>query len=111
MANLAGGYLCPKLLTFEPKVVKKVHPRAEKVNPEKWRVTQNPAKLSLDHWIYPWTKDTLPGDVETHPGALESYPRALEPLPGSPRSNGISSWITVAHPGAIEGQLGAIVGQ
>ncbi len=28
-AHLAGGYLCPKLLTFEPMVVKKVHPGAE----------------------------------------------------------------------------------
>ncbi len=27
---LAGGFLCPMLLTFEPKVVKKVHPGAER---------------------------------------------------------------------------------
>jgi len=25
---LAGGYLCPKLFTFQPKVVKEVHPGA-----------------------------------------------------------------------------------
>jgi hypothetical protein len=29
-AQLAGGYLCPKLLTFEPKVVKKIRPGAER---------------------------------------------------------------------------------
>jgi hypothetical protein len=29
-AHLAGGYLCPKLLTFEPKVVTKIHPGAER---------------------------------------------------------------------------------
>jgi hypothetical protein len=29
-AYLAGGYPCPKLLTFEPKVVKKVHPGAKR---------------------------------------------------------------------------------
>jgi hypothetical protein len=29
-AYLAGGYLCPKLLTLEPKVVKKAHPEAER---------------------------------------------------------------------------------
>jgi hypothetical protein len=27
---LAGGFLCPMLLTFEPKVVKKVHPGAKR---------------------------------------------------------------------------------
>jgi hypothetical protein len=27
---LAGGYLCPKLFTFQPKVVKEVHPGAER---------------------------------------------------------------------------------
>jgi hypothetical protein len=29
-AHLAGGYLCPKLFTFQPKVVKEVHPGAER---------------------------------------------------------------------------------
>jgi hypothetical protein len=29
-AYLAGDNLCPKLLTFEPKVDKKVHPGAER---------------------------------------------------------------------------------
>ncbi len=29
-AHLAGGYLCHKLLTFEPKVFEKVHPGAER---------------------------------------------------------------------------------
>jgi hypothetical protein len=27
---LAGGFLCPKLIPFEPKVVKKAHPGAER---------------------------------------------------------------------------------
>ncbi len=75
---LAGGYLCPKLLTFQPKVVKKVYPGAER---SIQRSGGSSSKAPWSSGIYPWTKETLPETVETHPGALQAHPGALEDHP------------------------------
>jgi len=44
-AHLAGGYLCPKLLTFEPKVVKRF---ILELKGQSREVEGHPAKLSLE---------------------------------------------------------------
>jgi hypothetical protein len=85
-AYFAGGYLCPKLVTFEPKVVTKIHPGAErlimrsggsssKALPGAVESILGQKRLSL--------KLLKPGALQSHPGALEDIPRALETLPGS----------------------------
>jgi hypothetical protein len=54
-----------QLLSFEPKVVKKVHPGAER------SILRSGGSSSEA------------GSLQAHPGALEDHPRALETLPGS----------------------------
>jgi len=73
-AYLAGGCLFPKLLTFEPKVVKKVHPGAERSILR----SEGSSSSLWSNGIYPRTKNALLEKVETHPGALKAHPGALE---------------------------------
>ncbi len=85
-----GGYPCPKLLTFEPKVVEKVHLGAERSILRSERSPRVRRSFPWSSGVYPWTKEALPEVAETHPGALQAHlgaleadPRALENLPGS----------------------------
>jgi len=70
----AGGYFYPKLLTFEPKVVTKIHPGAQR------SILRSGGSSSK---ALPGAVETHPGALQAHPGALEDHPRALETLPGS----------------------------
>ncbi len=71
---LAGGYFCPKLLTFKPKVVTKIHSEAER------SILRSGGSSSE---ALPGAVKTHPGALQAHLGALEDHPRALETLPGS----------------------------
>ncbi len=117
-AYLAGGYFCPKLLTFEPKAVTKIHPRAERSILR----SGGPSSEAL-----PGAVETHTGDMQAHPGNLEDHlieswklyldhcdsswrcrgstwrhKASLISRGGYPWSRGGSTWSVEAHPGAME---------